>query len=30
VEASLANGVLVIKLPKAETAKPKKIKVESS
>ncbi len=27
VEASLKNGVLLIKLPKAESAKPKKIKV---
>jgi len=30
VEASLSNGVLLIKLPKAETAKPKKIKVATS
>lgn len=30
VEASLSNGVLLIKLPKAEAAKPKKIKVATS
>jgi HSP20 family protein len=29
VEASLRDGVLLIKLPKAESAKPKKIKVSS-
>ena len=29
VEATLTNGVLVIKLPKAEAAKPKKIRVSS-
>lgn len=29
VEASLKDGVLLIKLPKAESAKPKKIKVSS-
>jgi len=28
VEASLKDGVLLVKLPKAESAKPKKIKVE--
>ncbi len=28
VEASLKDGILLIKLPKAESAKPKKIKVE--
>ncbi len=27
VEATLTNGVLLVKLPKAESAKPKKIKV---
>jgi len=30
VEASLSNGVLLLKLPKAEAAKPKKIKVATS
>jgi len=30
VEASLSNGVLLIKLPKAEAAKPKKIKVATA
>ncbi len=29
VEAALTDGVLLIKLPKAESAKPKKIKVSS-
>lgn len=30
VEATLAHGVLLIKLPKAESAKPRKIKVQGS
>jgi HSP20 family protein len=30
VEASLTDGVLLVKLPKAESAKPKKIKVTSA
>jgi len=30
VEATLADGVLLIKLPKAESAKPKKIKVSTA
>ena len=30
VEATLTDGVLLIKLPKAESAKPKKIKVSTA
>ena len=30
VEATLKDGVLLVKLPKAESAKPKKIKVSAS